>query len=44
MAAMAADVEDFDVEIDLPRFLYSVLEKAESTRIDSDLVGETTSM
>ena len=29
MAAMAADVEDFDVEIDLPRFLNSVLEKAE---------------
>lgn len=26
---MAADVEDFDVEIDLPRFLNSVLEKAE---------------
>ena len=29
MTAMAADVEDFDVEIDLPRFLNSVLEKAE---------------
>ena len=29
MAAMAADVEDFDVEIDLPRFFNSVLEKAE---------------
>ena len=29
MAAMAGDVEDFDVEIDLPRFLNSVLEKAE---------------
>ena len=28
MAAMAGDVEDFDVEIDLPRFLNSVLEKA----------------
>ena len=26
---MAADVEDFDVEFDLPRFLNSVLEKAE---------------
>ena len=26
---MAADVEDFDVDIDLPGFLNSVLEKAE---------------
>ena len=29
MAAIAADVEDFDVKTDLPRFLNSVLEKAE---------------
>ena len=29
MAAIAADVEDFDVETNLPRFLNSVLEKAE---------------
>ena len=29
MAAMAADFDDFDVETDLPRFLNSVLEKAE---------------
>ena len=29
MAAMAGDVEDFDLEIDLPRFLNPVLEKAE---------------
>ena len=29
MAAMAADEDRFDVEIDLPRFLNSVLEKAE---------------
>ena len=29
MAAMAADVEDFVVETDLPRFLNFVLEKAE---------------
>lgn len=29
MAAIAADVDDFDVETDLPRFLNSVYEKAE---------------
>ena len=29
MAAMVADVKDFDVETDLPRFLKSVHEKAE---------------
>ena len=29
MAAMVADVEDFDAETDLPRFLKSVHEKAE---------------
>ena len=29
MAGMAADVEDFDVETDIPRFLNSVLKKAE---------------